>query len=336
MYHENGGSVFYPKNGKAFKILKILSLECPSSTDSIKKIVGPGWCSSVLDLWVNDILRIRCLYPIASDAEPGSHSSRYKWMKEYLGRYSGRNVDSGRMLLNLQRARVCIIGVGGLGSTLAVALAASGIGKIRLVDGDDVEESNLTRQLFYKQSDIGHKKTRALRKVIEENNSETTVETVESFVDGYEIASEVIENCDFVVLCADQPRFKIKGWIGKTCLERNVPHLLMAGKWVGPIMHPYISPCYLCLGRNHASKISDVRGLVEATVTADITLRASFGPRPLIVAGLMSSAIIHYLSGIDRETFLNKRYSIGLFGSLEVEEIHRYRDCPACGERTQS
>ena len=63
----------------------------------------------------------------------------------------------------LCESEVTIIGCGGLGSPLAVYLVAAGVGKINLIDFDAVEERNLHRQVFYKESDIGRKKVEALK-----------------------------------------------------------------------------------------------------------------------------------------------------------------------------
>ena len=74
----------------------------------------------------------------------------------------------------LCKSEITIIGCGGLGSPLAVYLVASGVGKINLIDFDVVEERNLHRQVFYKESDIGRKKVEALKDYL--NNLDREVE----------------------------------------------------------------------------------------------------------------------------------------------------------------
>ena len=69
----------------------------------------------------------------------------------------------------LKKTRVCILGLGGLGSNVAVLLARSGIGYLKLVDFDTVEASNLNRQQ-YRISHIGIKKTEAMKSIIREIN----------------------------------------------------------------------------------------------------------------------------------------------------------------------
>ncbi len=56
----------------------------------------------------------------------------------------------------LRAARVCVVGAGGLGSPVVLYLAAAGVGRIGIVDGDDVELSNLQRQVLHATADVGH------------------------------------------------------------------------------------------------------------------------------------------------------------------------------------
>ena len=90
----------------------------------------------------------------------------------------------------LKEAKVCILGLGGLGSNVAVLLARSGIGSLKLVDFDTVEASNLNRQQ-YRISHIGLKKTEAIKTIIKEINPFVEVETLDIKVDRKNIYSTV-------------------------------------------------------------------------------------------------------------------------------------------------
>jgi adenylyltransferase/sulfurtransferase len=79
----------------------------------------------------------------------------------------------------LKRARVLIAGVGGLGSPIAIYLAAAGVGHIRLVDQDRVEQSNLNRQILHWERDIGTAKTQSAEEKLRQMNPDISVETVQ-------------------------------------------------------------------------------------------------------------------------------------------------------------
>ena len=75
----------------------------------------------------------------------------------------------------LKAARVLAIGAGGLGSPLAVYLAAAGIGTIGIVDFDIVDDSNLQRQILYGASDVGRPKLQAAAERLRDINSNVTI-----------------------------------------------------------------------------------------------------------------------------------------------------------------
>ena len=90
----------------------------------------------------------------------------------------------------LKKAKVCILGLGGLGSNVAVLLARSGIGYLKLVDFDIVEASNLNRQQ-YRISHIGLKKTEAMKSIIKEINPFVETDILDIKVDRENIYSTV-------------------------------------------------------------------------------------------------------------------------------------------------
>lgn len=101
----------------------------------------------------------------------------------------------------LKKAKVCILGLGGLGSNVAVLLARAGIGYLKLVDFDVVEVSNLNRQQ-YRISHIGIKKTEAIKSIIKEINSFVEIEVLNKKVDRENILS-VVGDVEIVVEAFD-------------------------------------------------------------------------------------------------------------------------------------
>ena len=106
----------------------------------------------------------------------------------------------------LKKAKVCILGLGGLGSNVAILLARSGIGYLKLVDFDIVEASNLNRQQ-YRISHIGLKKTKAIKTIIKEINPFVEVETLDIKVDRENIYS-IVGDIEIVVEAFDRAETK--------------------------------------------------------------------------------------------------------------------------------
>ena len=107
----------------------------------------------------------------------------------------------------LKKAKVCILGLGGLGSNVAVLLARSGIGYLKLIDFDVVEVSNLNRQQ-YRISHIGIKKTEAIKSILKEINPFVEVETLDIKVDRENISS-IVEDIEIVVEAFDVAETKV-------------------------------------------------------------------------------------------------------------------------------
>ena len=106
----------------------------------------------------------------------------------------------------LKKAKVCILGLGGLGSNVAVLLARAGLGSLKLVDFDIVEASNLNRQQ-YRISHIGMKKTEAIKSILKEINPFVKIDTLDIKVDRENILS-VVGDVEIVVEAFDRAETK--------------------------------------------------------------------------------------------------------------------------------
>lgn len=107
----------------------------------------------------------------------------------------------------LSAAQVVIIGCGGLGSIAAPYLAAAGVGEILLVDGDRIDQSNLHRQVFYRDTDVGSPKAIKLGEHLRSLNPEVTVKVVDQMVSKGNIES-ILKNVDLVLECTDDIQTK--------------------------------------------------------------------------------------------------------------------------------
>lgn len=131
----------------------------------------------------------------------------------------------------LAKTTVAIVGCGGLGGTMAEELARLGIGRLILIDGDVFEESNLNRQLFSTENNIGEKKVDAAMKRLKAVNSEVKLTLFDKWF-SEENASILFSGADIVLDALDSINRRVE--LERACHELNIP-LVYAGiaGWFG-------------------------------------------------------------------------------------------------------
>src|SRR5919109_2112719 len=149
----------------------------------------------------------------------------------------------------LKAARVLLIGAGGLGSPAALYLAAAGVGTLGLVDFDDVDVTNLQRQILHGTSDVGRPKTRSGAEAIAELNPDVDVIAIDARLDSTN-ALDAIRGCDVVIDGSDN--FPTRYLLNDACYLTKTP--LVSGaifQFEGQVSvfdsRREDSPCYRCL-----------------------------------------------------------------------------------------
>lgn len=127
----------------------------------------------------------------------------------------------------LRAARVTIVGIGGVGSWAAEALARSGVGHVRLIDLDVVAESNLNRQAHATLANLGRNKVDAMRERITSFAPDCAVETVDDFVTPDNCAQLLPGGSDLVIDAIDQVRAKAA--LVAICVRAAVPVIVCGG-----------------------------------------------------------------------------------------------------------
>ena len=153
--------------------------------------------------------------------------------------------ESGQ--LRLLSSSVLVIGAGGLGSPALMYLASAGVGTIGIADGDDVDISNLQRQIIHTVNDIGKAKVISAKEKINRINPDVEVKTYKTYVNSENITN-LISDYDFVLDCTDN--FESKFLINDYCVKAEKPfcHAGVVG-FEGQLMTyiPHKSPCYRCI-----------------------------------------------------------------------------------------
>nr|AIF13668.1 UBA/THIF-type NAD/FAD binding protein (MOCS3, UBA4, moeB) [uncultured marine thaumarchaeote KM3_63_D09] len=149
--------------------------------------------------------------------------------------------------LKLKQAKVCVVGVGGLGNPITARLAAMGVGKIRIVDRDVIELSNLHRQTMFNEDDVGQVKVETAAKKLRKLNPDIIIEELPVSVNDY-TALDVVDGCDVVIDALDSVNARYS--LNKACIEKKIP--FVTGAAVGVTgqsftILPNESACYHCL-----------------------------------------------------------------------------------------
>ncbi len=149
----------------------------------------------------------------------------------------------------LFNAGVLLIGVGGLGSPVAFYLAAAGVGRIGLIDGDTVSPSNLQRQILHATPDLGRPKVLSAGEKLKALNPDLKLESYQCVLDS-QTAKGLIKDYNLVIDCTDN--FPARYIINKNCIKLNKPFVhggVLA--WAGQAFTviPGKGPCFRCIFR---------------------------------------------------------------------------------------
>lgn len=149
----------------------------------------------------------------------------------------------------LRRASVLLVGAGGLGSPLALYLAAAGVGRIGLVDADRVDASNLQRQVLYGTSDVGKPKAHAARERLRDLNPHIRVDVHEVRLTSAN-ALEILGDYDVIVDGSDN--FPTRYLVNDACLLLGKPNVygsVLRFEGQASVFGMPDGPCYRCLFR---------------------------------------------------------------------------------------
>jgi len=221
----------------------------------------------------------------------------------------------------LLASRVLIVGAGGLGAPAALYLAAAGVGTLGLLDGDEVDLTNLQRQIVHHTSDVGRRKVDSAAEKMRAINPDVTVQTYDVWARA-ENLREIVKEYDFVIDGVDN--FPGKFLINDACYFERIP-FCHAGilQFEGQLMTvlPRRTSCYRCL-----FPTAPPPGAVPSCGQAGV-----LGVLPGVIGSLQATEAIKYLLGIgDLLTDTLLTYS-ALTMEFRKVRVSRNPDCALCG-----
>ena len=221
----------------------------------------------------------------------------------------------------LLQAKVLLVGAGGLGSPVALYLAAAGVGTIGVVDGDTVSITNLQRQVLHSTKDINRPKVEVARERIEAMNPDVNVRTYELYLNEAN-AMKLIESYDFVIDGTDN--FATKYLVNDACVMLDKA-FTMGGisKYSGQVMtHLPGTACYRCLFPEPPAKED-----VETCATVGV-----LGSIAGMLGTVQATECIKYLAGVGQPL----TNALLTFDALSMQwqrfDFGQRHDCALCGE----
>jgi adenylyltransferase/sulfurtransferase len=228
--------------------------------------------------------------------------------------------------LNLKKARVLIIGTGGLGSPISLYLAAAGIGTLGLVDFDVVESSNLQRQIVHGNSTLGLPKVESAKQRLQDLNSHIQINTYDTAFNT-DNALELVGAYDLVIDGTDN--FETRYLVNDACVQLGKPLVYGAiYRFDGQIsvLNYKGGPCYRCLFPQAP----------PAELAPNCSAGGVIGVLPGVVGMIQATEAIKLLIGIGEP--LSGRLMRFDALAMKFSEIRfkRRADCPCCSELRHS
>jgi molybdopterin/thiamine biosynthesis adenylyltransferase len=246
------------------------------------------------------------------------------------------NYNKLSMQQKLNESEVCILGLGG--STLIIQqLAQIGIGKITGLDFDTLEESNLNRQVIFKENDVGNLKSEILAKNLKEINSNIIYDFRNIYVDSQEKISDIISTADIIVLALDEPIIDSSIWVFNECKKQH-KKIISGGVWGDEVTYTFFDyslpnqPCYTCLMEQDLRSdkviqnyISEIKGKKFANFNTTTIFVGS------ILAGIIATEIVKLLTNYSPPIKSGSSLTLNTTTwKLNVNEINVNGRCQNC------
>ena len=223
----------------------------------------------------------------------------------------------------LKAASVLCIGTGGLGSPIALYLAAAGVGRLGLVDGDTVDFSNLQRQILHGTKDVGRKKLNSARDRIREVNPNVQVDLYDTFFTAAN-ARQIAEPYDVIIDGTDNfPTRYCSNDISVFLKKPNVYGSIFRFDGQCTVFAPHLGgPCYRCMFPEPPPP-----GMVPSCAEGGV-----LGVLPGVIGVLQAIEAIKLIMGIG-ESLMGRLVHFDAL-KLKFREFKLRRDpkCPVCGD----
>ena len=344
-YHLKGNTILNINNDLAIiednntEISKLIDM-CDGS-NSYNEIISLSKLTNAEEI-LNDLVKHNFLENNAFNIEndPNTYDSK-RWNRNYdfYGSFLKYNENKYKIQEDLSEKKVCLLGCGGLGSHILLELVSVGFKNITIVDFDQIELSNLNRQILYKESDIGNSKVETAKHRIEEYCSAVKINAINIKIDSINTITDIIAGHDLVISVADKPRNKIIEWLNESCLACNIPYInagVNINKAIFFSVIPFKTGCATCWKNNVNIDNTIASDVIDYSIEneVDYILPApAFSPLVSVATGCVLSEAVKILTGISPPSLTNNLKSFCFQNmSMEISENwEKDKNCPDCG-----
>ncbi|OUS05614.1 hypothetical protein A9Q96_10390 [Rhodobacterales bacterium 52_120_T64] len=224
----------------------------------------------------------------------------------------------------LRKARVLVVGAGGLGSPVLMYLAAAGVGVLGVVDDDEVSLSNLQRQVIHSTGNVGMPKVTSAIEAVARINPHVTIEPHQTRIT-IENAADIIANYDLVMDGSDN--FITRYLINEVCVNLGKPLISAAmSQWEGQISL-YDSanggPCYACVFPERPAD-----GLAPSCAEAGV-----MGALAGVMGSMMAGETIKYVTGAGEGLVGQMIIYDALYSESRKMRLAKSSTCKVCGKK---
>lgn len=218
----------------------------------------------------------------------------------------------------LRRARVLIVGAGGLGAPAALYLAGAGVGHLTLVDGDAVALSNLHRQVLYSGADLGTNKAVAAARQLGARNDDIAIEAIAAPLSAANVDT-LVASADLVLDCTDQ--MPVRYLINAACRRHGRPWLFAGVERFAGQLALFVpdGACFQCLYPTLPEQLQDCAGA------------GVLGVVPGVLGLLQAGEALKYLTGLPVPSQNHLLLWDGLGLELRWLRLRRDPACRCCG-----
>ena len=220
----------------------------------------------------------------------------------------------------LLASKVLLLGAGGLGSPAAMYLAAAGVGTIGIVDMDEVDASNLQRQILHNMDRIGDRKVDSAKKTLTLLNPDVDVVAYDTRLSADNVL-DLIDGYDVIVDGADN--FPSRYLLNDASLKKRIPVVhgsIFRFEGQATVFNPYVGPCYRCM----------IPEPPPAELAPSCAEAGVLGVLPGIIGSIQALEVVKLLLGLGDSLAGRLLAYDALEQSFHTFKVRRDPNCPAC------